>query len=90
MFYSGFCVSKGILEFESRFMYVGALIKKRQYWPNNVSGDEIDKHSEGKEVGAVDCLDMKTDERKSFNIHCTKEPDYVMKLMASWMTLNDL
>ena len=38
----------------------------------------------------VDCLYMKTDEGGKFKINCTKEPYYVMKLMASWMTLNDL
>ena len=66
-------------------MYGGALIKKRRYWPN-----DFDKHFEGKEVGAVDCLEMKTDEGKSSKINCMKETDYVMKLMASWMTLKYL
>ena len=41
-------------------------------------------------MGAVDCLEMKTYEGKSFKIHCMKEPYYVMKLMESWMTLNNL
>ena len=41
-------------------------------------------------MGAVDFLYMKTDEGGKFKINCTKEPYYVMKLMASWMTLNDL
>ena len=53
-------------------MYGGALIKRRQYWTNNIPGDDIDKHFEGKEVGLVDCLEMKTDEGKSFKIHCMK------------------
>ena len=38
-------------------------------------------------MGAVDCLEINTDEGKSFKIHCMKEPDYVMKLMVSLMTL---
>ena len=71
-------------------MYGGALIKKQQYWPMNVTGDDIDKHFAGKEVGAFDFLEMNTDEGKAFKIHCTKETNYVMKLMAPWMTLNDL
>ena len=41
-------------------------------------------------MGAVDCLEMTTDEGKAFKIHCMKEPDYIMKLMTSWMTLNNL
>ena len=90
MFDSGFCVAKGIVELETRGMYGGALIKKQRYWTRNVSYNDIDKKSEGKEVGAANCLDTKTDEGKTFKIHCMKEPDYVMKLMASWMTLNYL
>ena len=33
---------------------------------------------------------MNKDEGKAFKIHCMKEPDYVMKLMASCMTLKYL
>ena len=47
VFDSGFCVAKGFVELEDRGVYGGAMIKKRQYWPNNVPGDEIDKHFEG-------------------------------------------
>ena len=54
VFDSGFCVAKGFVELEDRGVYGGAMIKKRQYWPRNVPGDDIDKHFEGKEVGAVD------------------------------------
>ena len=71
-------------------VYGGALIKKQRYWPKNVPINDIDKHFEGKEVVAVDCLEINTDEGKAFNIHCMKEPDYIMKMMASWMTLKDL
>ena len=55
MFDSGFFVAKGIVELEARGMYGGLLINKRQYWPSNIPGNDIDKHFEGKEVGAVDC-----------------------------------
>ena len=41
-------------------------------------------------MGAANCLDTKTDEGKTFKIHSMKEPYYVMKLMSSWMTLNNL
>ena len=41
-------------------------------------------------MGAVDCLDTKTDEGRAFKIHYMKEPGYVMKLMAPWMTLKIL
>ena len=87
---SGFCVAKGIVELEARGVYGAALIKKRRYWPKSVPGNEIDKHFEDKEVGYCSMLQTKTDEGKPFKIFCMKEPDYVMKVMASWMTLNNL
>ena len=64
-------------------MYGGVLTNKRRYWPNNVPVDDIFKKFEGKEVGVIDCLEMKTDEGKVFKIHYTKEPYYVIKLMVS-------
>ena len=90
IFGSVFFVAKGVVEFETRGVYEGAFIKKRRYWPNNVPGNDIDKKFEGKEVGEADCLETNTDKCKVFNIHHMKELDYVMELMASWMTLNDL
>ena len=42
-------------------MHGGLLIKKRQYWQNNVPGDDINKHFEGKEMGSFDFLDMRID-----------------------------
>lgn len=87
---SGFCVAKGIVELEARGVYGAALIKKRRYWPKSVPGNEIDKHFEDKEVGYCSMLQTKTEEGKPFKIFCMKEPDYVMKVMASWMTLNEL
>ena len=62
-------VAKEIVELEARGVYGGVLIKQRQYWPNNIPGNDIDKHFEGKEVGSVDCLEMKTYAGKSFKIH---------------------
>ena len=61
VFDSGFCVAKGVVKLEARGAYGGALVKKRRYWPRNVPGDDIDKHFEGKGMGAVAYLDMKTD-----------------------------
>ena len=29
-------------------------------------------------------------EGKAFNIFCFKEPEYVIKIMATWMTLEEL
>jgi hypothetical protein len=87
---SGFCVAKGIVALEAKGVYAGALIKKRRYWPKSVPGGAIDEHFVGKEVGDVDMLEVKTEEGKPFRIYCFKEPDYVMKIMATWMTLDEL
>ena len=90
MFDSGFFVEKVIDELEARGVYGVVLIKKRQYWLRNVPDDNIDKQFEGKKMGAVDFLNKNTNEGEAFKIHYIKEPDYVIKLMAPWMTLNNL
>ena len=41
-------------------------------------------------MGAVDCLEMNTDEGKYLKIHRMKETYCVMKLMVSWMKLKYL
>ena len=35
-------------------------------------------------------MESLTEESKPFRLFCMKEPDYVMMIMASWMTLNEL
>ena len=87
---SGFCVDIGITELESKGVYAGAIIEKRRYWPKGVPGGLIDTHFQDKEVGGVDILEARTQENKPFQIFCMKEPDYVMKIMAIWMTLEEL
>jgi hypothetical protein len=91
---SGFCVSKGITALEAKGVYAGALIKKRKYWPTKgVPGGVIDRHFANKEVGNVDMVEVMTEEGpqgRPFKIFCFKEPDYVMKIMATWMTLDEL
>ena len=42
------------------------------------------------EVGDVDMVMAATEEGEPFKILCFKETDYVMKIMASCMTLDDL
>ena len=61
-------LAKGIIELETRGAYAGALIKKRRYLPKNVPGDSIDSHFVDKDVGYVDMLESKIDERKTFRI----------------------
>jgi hypothetical protein len=87
---SGFCVAKGIVALEAKGVYASALIKKPPYWPKGVPGRAIDEHFADKDIGDVDMLEAKTEEGKPFRIYCFKEPDYVMKIMATWMTLDEL
>ena len=47
---SGFCLLRAIIELKKRGVFALALIKIRQYWPNCVDGDKIDKHFENKEI----------------------------------------
>ena len=53
---SGFCVLEGIVEIRKIGVYVGALIKKRRYWPKYVPGEMIDEYFKDKDVGEVDAL----------------------------------
>ena len=35
-------------------------------------------------------LDARSEDNKMFKIFCLKELDYVMKIIASWMTIDEL
>ena len=87
---SEFCAAKVITEFEYKGVYVSALIKKRSYLPTGVPGDLIDTHFEDREVDDVGIIEARTEDNKLFKIFCMKEPYYVMKIMESWMTLDEL
>ena len=74
-------------------VYAAALITKRKYWPKDVPGDAIEEYFADKDVTHVDMLEAITEEGpegKAFKIFCFKEPEYVMKIMATWMTLEEL
>ena len=82
--------AKGITDLEAKGMYAGALIKKRCYWPKGFPGDLIDAHFEDKEVNDVGMIEARNQDNKSFRIFCIKYTDYVMNIMASWLTLHEL
>ena len=74
-------------------VYAAALIKKRKYWPKGVPGDAIDQYFSDNDVTYVDILDAITEEGpevNSFKISCFNELEYVMNIMATWMTLEEL
>ena len=86
---SGFCVLKGIVELQQHGLYASALIKKRHYWPKFIRGDEIKQHFLDKAVGSVDAWPGKLD-GVPFYVFSMKEPDYVMNMMSTYGTLNEV
>ena len=87
---SGFYVAKGITELDYKGVYVGYLIKKCRYCPKIVTADLIDTHFQDKEVGEVGMIEARTQENNPFLILCMKDPDYVINIMESWTTLDEL
>ena len=87
---SGFCVAKGIIYIKAKGVYAAALIKKRSYRKKGFPGDLIDNKFEDKEVSDVAVIEKITEYNNLFKIFLMKEPDYVMKIMASWMILDEL
>jgi len=80
---SGFCVLKALIDLSNAGVFSSAVIKKRQYWPKYIPGDDIDKHFDGKEVGVVESLPG-TLAGKAFKVFAIKEEDYVMKIMTTY------
>ena len=80
---SSFCVLKGIIKLRKKAVFVSTLIKKQQYWPRYIRGDEIKAHFANKEVGDTDSWAGLLD-NVPFDIYSMKEPDYVMLLMSTY------
>ena len=83
--HSGFCVLRAIIELKKRGVFASTIIKKRRYWPKHVDGDSINMHFENKEIGHADSLPGKMDD-VPFHIYGMKEPDYIMKIMSTYGT----
>jgi len=82
---SGFCVLQGIIELRKKGVYASALIKKRQYWPKYIPGDDVKAHFADKQIGDVDAWPGELD-GVPFHIFAMKEPDYTMMLMSTYGT----
>ena len=71
-------------------VYGSAVIKKRRYWPKCIDGaGTIDTHFDFKEISTTDSLPGTMD-GVSFKIHCMKDEDYVMKLIATYGALKPI
>ena len=75
---------KAIIELRKKGLFACALIKKRQSWPIGVPGDAMQRRFDRPEVkvGDVDAITGKQDDVPYF-IWGMKEPDYVMRMMAT-------
>eukprot|EP00986_Skeletonema_menzelii_P014601 scaffold9796_cov108-Skeletonema_menzelii.AAC.1 len=79
---SGFCVLQGIVALRQRGVFAGALIKKRRYWPKYVPGQAMAQWFADKAVGSLGCISGVLNNCK-YTIWAMKEPNYVMKIMAT-------
>jgi hypothetical protein len=81
---SGFCVLKGIIELRKNGLFGCALIKKRRYWPAGVPGDAMQQFfdADGVNVGDNHAI-AGTMNGVMYNLWGMKEPDYVMRMMAT-------
>ena len=86
---SGFCVTKGVLALHDAGVFGQFLIKKRKYWPAGVPGDYIDAHMNAKPLGHTESF-VQEMEGKRFFIHCTKDADYVTKIMSTHGVLDEI
>ena len=82
---SGFCVLKGMIELRKKKVFPSALIKKQQYWPKYIKGDDIKANFENKNMGDADSW-AGTLENIPFHVYDMKEPDYLMSLMSTYGT----
>ena len=71
-------------------MYAASLIKKSCYWLKQVLVDLIDTQFEDNEDGGVGMIEARTEDNKLQRIFFTKEPYYVMNIIASLITLDEL
>ena len=70
-------------------VFTHVLIKKRQYWPKCVPGEQIIQHFTNKSIGSSDAIKGELD-GVSFHIYGLKEPDYVMLIMSMYGTMSEL
>ncbi len=86
---SGFCVAGGIVALHMKGVWGQFLIKKRKYWPRFVPGDYIDEYMRGKPLGFSETF-VQVIEGTRFLIHCTKDRDYVTKIMLTHGLLDEI
>ena len=84
---SGFYVMWGVMALHTHGLFGQFLIKKRQYWPQQVPSDQINEYMKGKELGAVESF-VQDLGGVPFYIHCCRDADYITKIMSTHRTLD--
>ena len=80
---SGFCILQGLVELEKVGVFTHALIKKRQYWPKHVPGEQIIQHFTDKSVSSSDAIKGESD-GVPYHIYSMKEPDCHADYVNVW------
>ena len=62
---------------------------KRQYWPKHIDGKKVKKHFTEKPVGLVGSTTGTLDE-VPVNLFAMKEEDYVMMMMSTYGTVEQM
>ena len=83
---SVFCVLKGLIQLRNKGAYYCAVIKKRRYWPSVIPGKEMEDHFVGVELGETDAMQGTVDD-VICNLWVMKEPNYLMRIMATGVRL---
>ena len=84
IWYSLFCVLKGLVGMLAHVVYGKTVIQKEKYWPKYFRGDAIYSFFQDKEVGDVYDVCGDLDGHK-YKIQCMKEADYVMNIYSPLM-----
>ena len=79
---SGFCVLKWLVQLRKKGVFPHAVIKNRRYWPEMVPGKDTEDHFQ--EIYVEDTYSIKgTVDYVIYNLWGMKEPNYVMRMMAT-------
>jgi hypothetical protein len=85
---SGFCVLKAIVALKKHGVFASALIKKRRYWPTLIAGNAMKSMFDGEDKRVGDFLGISGSlDGEDYFLWGMKEPDYVMKMMATGRSL---
>ena len=82
-----FCLNKYMSHHRFDEILVSLMYTNRE---EIVQGDLIDQNISDKEVRYLDMLEYSTEDGNPFCFFCFKSSDYVINIMASWMTLDDM